>query len=351
MFSKAGRFFVIFAALIFGGAIASALIKGSAAINYQPVFSQVAPDPTINPARKRNWKPISLHKVGVLGGENQELINPAIIRTDRTGNVFIFDYGDLKLKRYDEDGSFVRSYGNGRGEGTGKFKNPTDFAIDRNGNIWVCDPVAEKITIFEGDTGKVIETIRHDRASVRINLMKGGNYAVLTEDRETYMFRIYGPNHKLISSFGQFLKDQERTEIVLGGFLASDSVSFTYVGSYTGLIVSYTAEGNLRYYTRTVAPPDPLPPVIRNASGTIHVDRDALYTSLGLSVVGGKVYNLGTVEDSSGERHRVIDVYSNQNGAYLYSLRLPEPAIRVYVSDDYLYTINGKVIAKWKGLG
>ena len=72
--------------------------------------------------------------------------------------LYVIDYGDLKIKRFSLDGELLNTILEGRDEGPGEVQNPT--AIDIVGDdVWVLDPNPRKIIRFK-KTGELVEHLK-----------------------------------------------------------------------------------------------------------------------------------------------------------------------------------------------
>jgi hypothetical protein len=79
--------------------------------------------------------------------ENYLLVNPVEIESDEEGNIFILDYRECLIKKFDPQGRFIRQFGR-RGQGPGEFQNPYSMVISHRNKIYVGDPGLNKIEEF-----------------------------------------------------------------------------------------------------------------------------------------------------------------------------------------------------------
>ena len=75
------------------------------------------------------------------------------IACDPSGNVYVLDRGDSKVKVFDPSGTFLRDWG-GSGSGNGQFNltGTTGFAmitVDKNSRVYVCDPGNTRVQVFD----------------------------------------------------------------------------------------------------------------------------------------------------------------------------------------------------------
>ncbi|MCP4708348.1 MAG: 6-bladed beta-propeller [Planctomycetes bacterium] len=62
---------------------------------------------------------------------------PGIV-LDSDNNIYISDYSNYRVQKFDSEGNFLKSWGE-RGSGDGQFSTPTGIAVDENNNIYVLD--------------------------------------------------------------------------------------------------------------------------------------------------------------------------------------------------------------------
>jgi hypothetical protein len=71
--------------------------------------------------------------------------------------LYVFDYGDSRLKAFHADGRFRWSFGR-EGEGPGEFKSVVDMEIDPEGAVWLLDVGVGRVTIV-GSDGRLVDHI------------------------------------------------------------------------------------------------------------------------------------------------------------------------------------------------
>ena len=74
---------------------------------------------------------------------------------DPAGNVYVLDRGDSRVKMYDSSGTFIRQWG-AAGSADGQFSlaaatRTTMLAVDRNSQIYVCDPGNTRVQVFDSN--------------------------------------------------------------------------------------------------------------------------------------------------------------------------------------------------------
>lgn len=307
------------------------------------ILRELRPQPT----RQRVWQPRPETQLLTLESTAEvPLYGTLILRADRQDNLYVLDYGDLKIKHFTADGTFVQALGEGRGQGPGEFSGPSDFTVSNNGDVWVVDTRNGRIVVFDNQ-GTLAQTINLDTQPYRVSLADNGNYFTmfaLTSDR---LFGKFDEQNNRQLTFGHFLEDQINKAILLDGWIATtQDRGFVYAGHYSGLISAYDADGNLRFLTETLNR-RPLPDLVTNSRRMTWVDREAFRTMINLSTSSHGIHAFGYFEEGI-RKVGVVDTYSLEDGRYLYSHRLPISARDVLITGDYLYTIHETSIKKWR---
>ncbi len=88
-----------------------------------------------------------VQKIGELDPEDQEyeFYRLRDIVRDSLGNLYFLDAGNHRIQKFDSDGGFLASFGR-EGTGPGEFKRPSSLEIDSEGNLYVCDVLASRVS-------------------------------------------------------------------------------------------------------------------------------------------------------------------------------------------------------------
>ncbi len=76
------------------------------------------------------------------------LFSPTNLARDRQGRLYVCDTGDFRVKMYDADGKFIRSFGK-YGIQNGELARPKGVAVDREGRVYVVDAQQETVQVFD----------------------------------------------------------------------------------------------------------------------------------------------------------------------------------------------------------
>src|ERR687896_425551 len=93
-------------------------------------------------------------KWGTEGDAKGQFKIPHSVAVDSSGIVYVTDMIDLSVKKFTGDGNFIAKWGS-KGSGDGEFRHPHGIAIDSSGSVYVTDMTNLNIQKFTGD-GKFI---------------------------------------------------------------------------------------------------------------------------------------------------------------------------------------------------
>ena len=74
------------------------------------------------------------------------------IAVDAAGDVYVADWRNDRIQKFDPDGSHIASWG-ASGQGEGEFHRPSGVAVDGEGDIYVADWGNERLQVLGADGG------------------------------------------------------------------------------------------------------------------------------------------------------------------------------------------------------
>jgi len=103
-----------------------------------------------------------LRKIGT-PGKNHTLTSPGDfseptnVAVDKDGNLYVADTMNDRIEEFDAEGTFIRAFGK-NGDGPGEFSRPKGIAIDCDNHVWVMDAMMNRLQVFtaEGDLRLIV---------------------------------------------------------------------------------------------------------------------------------------------------------------------------------------------------
>jgi len=274
---------------------------------------------------------------------------PIHVRIDGAGCVYILDWSERCVKKYDPNGIFVMRFGEGEGRAPGEFTNLSDFDIAPDGSVWACDPANGIITVFNED-GSVRTTVRSERPPHRIALLRGDTCAVMSSPTGDRMFNLHEPGGQMIGACGVLMEQQARLGIVLDGrIVATGTGGFGYAAYRAGVLAVAADTGDSIAVYRETLEYGGLPDVLVSRSGDaeyVRTDPDSPIVTRSLSCVDGELHLLLGSDDRP--LSAVMDVYDARTGSYRYSYELPVDAVAACVTRARLAAISDTTVTIWE---
>jgi PKD repeat protein/streptogramin lyase len=143
---------------------------------------------------------------GAQGSADGEFLFPQGVALDNNGNLYVADTANNRVQKFNISGNnftFVSKFGS-PGSGNGQFNLPRDIAIDGSGNVYVCDSGNNRISKFAPSGGWVsnIGGSSSLKGPYGFGLDGAGNVYVA----DTYNHRVvkFGPNGAVLMYFGSY---------------------------------------------------------------------------------------------------------------------------------------------------
>ena len=94
---------------------------------------------------------------GSSGYYDGEFATPVAIAIDSNGYVYVLEFNNHRLQKFDSDGNFITKWGS-YGSEEGEFNNPRGVAIDPLGYVYVADLFNDRIQKFKSSILETAET-------------------------------------------------------------------------------------------------------------------------------------------------------------------------------------------------
>ncbi len=156
--------------------------------------------------------------------------DPSAVAVSDSGNIFVLDGVNNKIKVFNHGGEYLTSYGKG-GAGEGEFNQPLGIKVDSSGNIYVADSGNHRVVILDPE-GKFKAQIKippknvpADPTDVAIDEKRNRCYVV---DNDNHYILVYNLSTlKLIDTYGG--PGSEKRKFRYPFFMTLDKNGYLYI--------------------------------------------------------------------------------------------------------------------------
>lgn len=288
---------------------------------------------------ERIWQRFAIRELYSLPSVEEEdvvLFNPSGLVTDSRSNVYVMDYGDMQLKAFDPEGRFLRSYGNGPGEGPGEFTQVMDYAVFRDSVLYVVDSFRRRISYFALD-GRFLDSESTELGFVRYEKTASGRSYGMSIGSE---FLFATGNDAGIVRFGTVLKNQAMEDAIrLSGNIATYRGDLVYSSDYFPIVLRYDSTGSLVYARATPDYGDHVPVSVerRTFSGGVSFLPDGERKYVGITVIRDRFY-VRVLGDPTA-----FDIYDARTGEYESSIAMPSRG-HYFVTPERAYQVKDTTV-------
>lgn len=293
----------------------------------------------------RVWKEVEpLARFHVPNSEYPDLYRPADVKAAPGGGVLIYDFSEMKVKRFDRTGSFLVEYGEGIGQGPGELQAMMDTGT-ADSLIYIVDDTNARFSYYDPESGdyvrqELMEADRIGRVARAVDTPSGGRYILV--GRQPHLF-VY-TSDSFTNTFGSLIQNQQPNYQVLNGRLATADEDLIYVTSYYPRMYRFDTMGALKYVRATIDQDF-------NTTSGVEVQtsgRTILRRARGLLMNG----HVGVDDDylwihsrtDTSRTYAALDFYDLSTGDYEWSIRIPEGAGYLYLDDEIVYSLTDTLV-------
>ena len=141
------------------------------------------------------------------GNADRQSLWPTSIALDREGNVYLADEWAQRISIFDADGNFLDKWGE-PGSRPGELNRPSGMAFDSAGNLYIVDSANNRVQVFAKD-GAFLSTFGEGGSGEgQLDLPWGitidGQGDVYVADWKNHRVQKFSPEGKFIASFGSY---------------------------------------------------------------------------------------------------------------------------------------------------
>jgi hypothetical protein len=132
-------------------------------------------------AGARRWRLEEQARIGSIDGDRDAFGNVIAVALGDAGEIYVADGQARVVRVFDSAGGYLRTLG-ARGSGPGEFRMISGIALDPREDLWVMDPMAGRLTVFDS-SGELRGTVQRSDRSRSITLPWGGRF-----DRDGHLY-------------------------------------------------------------------------------------------------------------------------------------------------------------------
>ncbi len=177
---------------------------------------------------------MTLGEKGVPAEDETHFNRPADVAFSPTGEFYVADgYGNSRIVKFSKEGKFISAWGK-RGTGPGEFHLAHSIAIDRAGTVYVADRSNNRLQVFDAD-GQFLRMWTHLGATQGISFDQQGRMWVLSA-------RNHVENETLGGLSGRIMNVDPKTGEILGSI---ESPGHSLHAAVNGHIYAASMSGNV----------------------------------------------------------------------------------------------------------
>ncbi len=203
--------------------------NGGVTIYQTRYFPQVVGEERVEEVTKdTTTAPLVVPKARMLAGARGEgpgeYSEPRGIAIDNKGNIYVADFRNYRIQKFDKEGVFLKSWGE-EGDYLGHFKDLCGVAANGNGRVYVADTFNHRIQVFDGD-GKLLFHIKSGLFAPR-GIAVGRKGRIWVADSGNSVVKVFSKDGQMLKAIGG--KGSGRGEFSAPNGLAVDSKGRVYV--------------------------------------------------------------------------------------------------------------------------
>jgi len=193
--------------------------------------------------------------------ENYLFYMPWDIARDSTGNIYIVDYGNWRIQKFDSNGKYLSTIGR-KGQGPGEFSSqPLNIDLNSNGKIYVKDLTFDLFNIITPE-GKFVKRFSFSEYGSMFRISNSGNIIISYENfpisyvdnkplkpvTHSSLIGVFDVESNLLKEFGEPIdfNDNQVTRLANKNYFeidSDDNIYLTFVRK--NQIRKYSPEGKL----------------------------------------------------------------------------------------------------------
>ena len=286
---------------------------------------------------ERDWKRLKLGKYDLQSDITDSLYRAMSLK--RFGNhLYVSDFGDMRIKRFNLEGKYIDSFGEGKGRGPGEFQLIMGLTVNNN-ILYVQDPRKFTVQLFD-----ISSTEYQDSFEVKYRphrLVSVADKLVAEAFNEKEIFKIHDKDGHVSAAFGKIIENQLQNSFSITGELTPlpKENLFVYAPAKASYLMYYNLKGER---VKTVITPDRIEfaESIKSETNDTRTLRSPQTSKRvdDITIHEGKIYVLSN--SRSADKRSIVDVYNTESGNYVHSFRLPNQVKDILFGPEKMFVID-----------
>lgn len=263
----------------------------------------------------RTWVEPTFRKVASLSkGDKYTLHNPVSLEIYDDDRLYVVDAGDYRVKAFTLTGTYISTYGQGRGRGPGHVMTLTDGGIWRDSLVYLVDPRQRRVSYFQKN-GSFVQTESYDFSFYRLAWTRDSTKYMVSPGRPSDPFMWVETRDRRFSIDRPPIPGLDKA--LYGGVLQTSREKAIYVPRYLPVLLVYSS-------TDTIGAAYPTPDYGLSLPKLKKEDNNSAAPS-------AEIHQAPTVQNGILSVQRptpkadtlVFDLYDIGRMKYMHSIRLP----------------------------
>jgi DNA-binding beta-propeller fold protein YncE len=298
----------------------------------------------IEAPEKRKWLDDFIVKEHVLNKDIVDSVSRGVGFKKNGDYLYVADFGDMRLKRFNLNGKYKDSFGKGMGRGPGEFQLFIGYDISQNNKMYIVDAKKRELMEFDLQTTEYITSTDIDYRPYRLIIVD--NKIIIESLLEEKLFKVHSLDGSLVNEFGKNVDDHIQNSLSTIGDIQAipDTDTFAFVASKASFMYYYNSIGK---QLKSIITPDRIPykGSVDQSAGGVRSRRapDPAIKAYDIHISDNKVYvSLSNKEEVKNLPLSFLDVYELKSGEYLHSIELPIPTNDLVITPDLIYLLNNE---------
>ena len=293
--------------------------------------------------------------------DSLEIFSPYFLSLNDVGGLAMLDWDQRTLFYFsDEDFQNPIRVGGKKGRGPGEYESPFDIYLSNDKKIWIPDSDLRKIDIWDLGSNKLHASYKLKNRFVKPDKIElcedkdgkwekiyilSSQYGIGYEKKEGILYQYDIKDQQLINvdTFQELSIDNERYPYVITGHIGCSNIGqLYYSGDFSGSIRKYDSNNELLFYRNAVNLEIKEPLFLKANNDFTRYNPEAPRINGESFLIKNKLF---VGHSRTKDRYiYAVDIYSTEEGEYLYSFKLPVPAKEMAISESkiYLFEYAGK---------